>query len=289
MTHSFRHDQGTRVANRFFLLVCSFITAVIHLLAPLVAADKELPIRGEVFTIEDRTAFLILPENPDSAKPIAWVWYAPTLRGLPGQEEVWMMKQFLDAGIAIAGVDVGESYGSPEGRAIYSAFYKELVERRGLAQKACLLARSRGGLMLYNWAAENPMSVACIAGIYPVCNLSSYPGLSRACGAYGLSEDELKTQLPNHNPIDRLAALAEAKVPIFHIHGDSDKVVPLEANSGLLGQRYREIGGEITLKIIEGQGHNMWTGWFQDEDLVKFVIAHAKETRPAQAATDEIK
>jgi hypothetical protein len=55
--------------------------------------------------------------------------------------------------------------------AVFSALYDELAQKRGLAKNACLLARSRGGLMLYNWAAGNPDKVACIAGIYPVCNL----------------------------------------------------------------------------------------------------------------------
>ena len=127
--------------------------------------------------------------------------------------------------------------------------------------------------MLYNWAAENPQSVACIAGIYPVCNLTSYPGLRRACGAYGMSEQQLAARLADHNPVDRLKPLAEAKVPIFHIHGDSDKVVPLDQNSGLLALRYRKLGGRVTVKVVKGQGHNMWPGWFRDQNLVDFVIA----------------
>ena len=157
-----------------------------------------------------------------------WVWYAPTLRGLPGGAEKWMFERFLKAGIAIAGIDVGESYGSPKGRALYSALHKHLVEKHGLAKQACLLARSRGGLMLYSWAAENPDKVRCITGIYPVCNIASYPGLPRASGAYELTAEQLKAQLAKHNPIDRLAPLAKAKVPIFHIHGDMDRVVPLD-------------------------------------------------------------
>jgi hypothetical protein len=28
--------------------------------------------------------------------------------------------------------------------------------------------------------------------------------------------------------------------------------------------------------VIEGQGHNMWPGWFQCQELVDFVIAHAR-------------
>jgi fermentation-respiration switch protein FrsA (DUF1100 family) len=186
-----------------------------------------------------------------------------------------MFERFLKAGIAIAGVDVGESYGSPDGRRVYSALHQELAEKRGLAKKACLLARSRGGLMLYCWAAENPEKVRCIAGIYPVCNIASYPGLGRACKAYGMTKEQLAAKLSEHNPVDRLEPLARAKVPIFHIHGDKDRTVPLEANSGLVATRYKELAGTMTLEVVKGQGHNMWSGWFQSQNLVDFVIAHA--------------
>jgi len=236
---------------------------------------KKLPIAGEVFSIQGHTAFLILPSKPRVGKPIPWVWYAPTLRGLPATAEKWMFERFLKAGIAIAGVDVGESYGSPQGRAIYAALYQELVTKRGLDKQACLLARSRGGLMLYCWAAENPNKVKCITGIYPVCNIASYPGLKRASGAYGLTADGLKQQLNKHNPIARLAPLAKAKVPVFHIHGDVDRVVPLELNSGAVKKRYDQLGGIMTLEVVKGQGHNMWAGWFRSQNLVDFIVSHA--------------
>jgi len=106
---------------------------------------------------------------------------------VPEARESWMFERFLAAGIAVAGVDVGESYGSPQGRTGFSALYRELVEQRRFSRKPVLLARSRGGLVLYNWAAEHPESVSGIAGIYPVCNLRSWPSLDRACGAYGLT------------------------------------------------------------------------------------------------------
>ncbi|MDP6380740.1 MAG: hypothetical protein QF662_05290, partial [Phycisphaerae bacterium] len=47
--------------------------------------------------------------------------------------------QFLDAGVAVAGIDVGECYGSPEGRKYFSAFYKEVTAKRHFGAKACLL------------------------------------------------------------------------------------------------------------------------------------------------------
>ena len=237
---------------------------------------KQLPLDGEVFAVEGCTAFLLPPGPPALGRPRPWVWYAPTLEGLPGPEEGWMFRQFLDAGIAIAGIDVGESYGSPAGRQRYSALYAELTQKRGLASRACLLARSRGGLMLYNWAAEHPESVACLAGIYPVCKLLSYPGLQAACGAYGLSEAELAVQLTQHNPIERLEGLARAGAPLFHLHGDCDTVVPIEHNSAMVADRYRLLGGTMTLRLVEGQGHNYWPGWFECQELVDFVIARAR-------------
>lgn len=239
--------------------------------------EKDLPIPGEAFLVEGRPAFLISPAEVGSGPTAPWVWYAPTLPGLPGDAEKWMFRRFLDAGIAIAGIDVGESFGSPDGRRLFTALYEELT-RRGLAEKACLLARSRGGLMAYNWAVKHPSCVACVAGIYPVCSLSRYPGAERACAAYGLSEDEFRAQLAEHNPVERIMPLAAAGVPIFHIHGDSDTVVPLETNSGELARRYREHGGTMTLQVVEGGGHDMWEGWFQCEELVEFVIAHASRS-----------
>ena len=239
--------------------------------------------RGFEKTGSNEKTFLILPKQEVSGSVTPWVWYAPTLPGLPGPEEEWMFEKFVGAGMAIAGIDIGESHGNPEGRKLYSALYQELVATRGFSKRPCLLARSRGGLMLYNWAAEHPSSVACIAGIYPVCNLSSYPGLKQACGAYGMTEAQLAAKLAEHNPIDRVESLAKARVPILHIHGDRDTMVPLDRNSAELARRYRQLGGDMTLKVIEGRGHDMWSGWFQCQELVDFVIDHASKDSGASA------
>lgn len=233
--------------------------------------EKKLPLPGEVFAVQGRPAFLIPAKEIKGATTKPWVWYAPTLPGLPGTEERWMFEQFRDAGIAIAGIDVGESYGSPDGRALFTAFYTELTGKRGLSPKPVLLGRSRGGLMTLSWAAENADKVGGFAGIYPVCNVTSYPGIEKAAPAYKLTREELTSQLAQHNPVDRLDALARAKVPLFAIHGDVDKVVPLEQNSGLVKSRYEALGGAMELIIPAGQGHNMWKGFFECAELVAFV------------------
>jgi hypothetical protein len=236
------------------------------------------------FALGGNRAFVIQPTKaaPDGTKP--WLWYAPTFIGsLPDPSHTWMFEQFLAKGFAICGIEVGESYGNPNGRAAYTALYDHVTKTYGLSPKACLLPQSRGGLMLYNWAVEHPECVQCLGGIYTVCNLASYPGLGRACGAYGLTEAELKERLKEHNPIDRLAPLAKARVPILHLHGDSDGVVPLEANAGELVRRYRALGGPAELIVIKGKGHQVCDEFFHSPRLVAFFLALGR--LPGEGAT----
>ena len=250
-------------------------TQLLHGASVQSVPKKVLPLPGEVFLVDGHPAFLIPSKVHSASQAKPWVWYAPTLPGLPGKEEQWMFDQFLDAGIAIAGIDVGESYGSPAGRKLFTALHAEMTGKRGYSSKPVLLGRSRGGLMTLSWAAENTDKVAGFAGIYPVCNVASYPGVAKAAPAYGLTPEELKSQLKEHNPVDRLAPLARAGVPLFAIHGDADSVVPLAANSGLMKERYTALGGSVQLIVPPGQGHNMWPGFFRNPELVSFVKAHA--------------
>lgn len=225
------------------------------------------------FEVGSNQAFVILPPATSDDKPTPWVWYAPTLAGrLPDETHEWLFTRLLAAGFAIAGVDVGESYGNPEGRQQYDAFYKHVVAEHRLTPKACLVPQSRGGLMLYNWAAEHPHSVQCIGGIYTVCDVSSWPGLDKACAAYKMSPTELAKQLADHNPVDRLEPLVKAGVPILHVHGDSDTVVPIERNSGEVARRYRRMGGDARVVVIPGKGHEVCDEFFKNQELLDFLI-----------------
>lgn len=245
---------------------------------------KELILPGESFLVEGRPAFVLLPPEKKRVKPQPWVLYAPTLPGLPDQHEKWMHERFLDAGVAVAGIDVGEAYGGPKGKELFTAFHQEMTARRGYAPRPCLLGRSRGGLWTASWAADNPNKVAGLAGIYPVFDLRSYPGLAKAAPAYGLTAKELETRLGELNPIERIGVLAKARVPALLIHGDEDKVVPLKENSAEFVVRYKAEGAEGLVKLIvaKGQGHNYWEGFFRCQELIDFTIAQAragKETK----------
>jgi pimeloyl-ACP methyl ester carboxylesterase len=138
--------------------------------------------------------------------------------------------------------------------------------------------------MLYNWAADHAQEVQCIGGIYTVCDQSSWPGLEQSCAAYGMSASELAAHLKEHNPIDRLAPLAKAGVPILHLHGNADKVVPLERNSGELAKRYKELGGTMELITIDGKGHEVCPDFFHSQRLVDFFLSRGdrKAILPAE-------
>ena len=261
------------------LLITVFMSAAILNADPDLPATpkKDLPLPGETFLVKNSPAFVMLPSEDLRRKPQPWIWYAPTLPGLPDSHEKWMHEQFLAAGIAVAGIDVGESYGGPRGNALFTDFYREMTERRGFAAKPVLLGRSRGGLMICSWAVEHPDSVAGIAGIYPVFDLRTYPGLDKAAPAYGMTAEELREESTQYNPIERLERLAKARVPTFLIHGDADTVVPLKENSAEFVRRYEVAGAGQSVKLVvaTGQGHNYWEGFFRSQELVDFAIEHA--------------
>lgn len=215
--------------------------------------------------------FLIAPE--ERVRPTPWVWYAPHFDGvMPREIHAWICERLLAAGLAFAGVDVGESYGSPAGRQSYTSFLDAVAPTYGLAARPALLCQSRGGLMHYNWAVEHPDRVLRIAGIYPVCNLAAWPGAERAAPAYGMTPEQLQAALAEHNPIERLAPLATAQIPIFHVHGDADEVITLDHHSAELARRYRALGGPVELLIIPGAGHEEISAFFECPRLVEFLI-----------------
>ena len=75
------------------------------------------------------------------------------------------------------------------------------------------------------------------------------------------------------NPIDNLEPLAKAKIPLLHICGEADDVVPIEENTRLLERRYRELGGPITVIAKPGVGHHPHS-LADPAPIVAFVLAH---------------
>lgn len=233
--------------------------------------------KPESFEVNSHMAYVQSAPTPAPGKP--WIWYAPNVSGnfIILQHKMYT-DAFLQAGIAIASYDLGEVRGAPGSTAKFSHFYDAMV-KRGYATKPVLLGQSRGGLMTLAWACRNPDKVTAWAGIYPVCNLDSYPlrfSKKETLADFRMEEAQLRAKLEELNPISLLDGLAQKKVPLFSVHGDKDVTVPLEENTQLLQQRYQAAGGTCEVKIIPGRGHEVSPAFFQCQELIDFILKQAK-------------
>jgi len=257
----------------------SFLHRLLPVLAlavapPLGAQQENLPRRPETFAIEGHQAFVYAAPRPAEGKP--WLWYAPTLKGVSLAGRKLYFESFLGAGIAIAGFDLGEVRGSPASTARFTLFYDEMV-RRGFSPKPILLGQSRGGIMTLAWAFRHPDKVRAWVGIYPVCNLASWPlknSKAQTLADFALPEGKLAARLAEFNPVDNLKGLLQNKVPMFAVHGDSDVVVPYDDNTRILKERYEAGGGSFEVKVVPGEGHKVGPSFFECRELVDFVLKH---------------
>ena len=67
-------------------------------------------------------------------------------------------------------------------------------------------------------------------------------------------------------------------MPILHVHGDDDSVVPLDKNSRALIDRYRALAGPGELVVIPGKGHAELPEFFESERLLAFFLEHGKSS-----------
>ena len=236
-------------------------------------AQDNLPKKAETFDVGGNKAVVYAAPKPAEGKP--WVWYAPTLKeGVSLAGRPMYFEAFMKAGISIAGFDLGEVRGSPASTAKFTLFYDAMV-KRGFSARPILLGQSRGGMMTLAWAFRNPDKVKAWVGIYPVCNLASWPlnnSKPQTLADFAMTEPELVAKLSEFNPIDNLTGLAANKVPMFAVHGDNDVVVPYDLNTKLLKERYEASGGQISVKIIPGEGHKVGPSFFECQELIDFVL-----------------
>jgi len=229
------------------------------------------------FARRGRKCIVVAPKEPAPGKP--WIWRARFFGHEPQTDLA-----LLARGWHVAYCDVANLYGCPRAVAIWNDFYHYLTAEHAFARKVVLEGMSRGGLIIFNWAIANPEKVACIYADAPVCDFKSWPGGKgkgkgapgcwRACiRAYGL-KDEQEALDYRGNPIDNLAPLARAKVPILSICGGADNVVPVAENTAILAERYKKLGGPIQVIIKPGCGHHPHS--LKDPTpIVQFILAHA--------------
>ena len=229
------------------------------------------------FTCGGRAALLVCPVQPAAGRP--WIWRMEFFDHEPQADAALLAK-----GWHVAYLDVQNLYGGKTALDAMDAFHRRMTAGRGLAQKVVLEGFSRGGLFSLNWAARNPRKVSSIYNDAPVCDFRSWPlgsgkgkhspdDWARLLKSYGLTDAEARTGA--QSPINNLEPLAKARVPLLHVVGDADEVVPYDENTGLVEQKYAALGGEI--KVIHKPGVKHHPHSLPDPaPIVEFITAHFK-------------
>lgn len=183
------------------------------------------------FTFKDRQATIVVPKKAAKGNP--WIWRPAFFDAFPSVD-----KALLEKGFHIVYYDVTHLYGSPRAVSLGTKFYENMTDLYNLSEKVTLEGFSRGGLFVFNWAAQNTEKVACIYVDAPVCDVFSWPGRKNtALWNDLLKEWNLTDAGMEHfkgNPIDNLAPIAAAGIPIISVCGDSDQTVPYKENMDVL-------------------------------------------------------
>ena len=209
---------------------------------------------------------IVVPKQVAAGKP--WVWRARFF-DLEPTFDLAMLEQ----GYHVVYCDVIDLFGSPKAVKRWDDCYDTLRNEHHFAEKAVLAGMSRGGLIVYNWAIANPDKVAVIYGDAPAMDFKSFPTPwdSRVINAYEFESVE-EAFAYEGNPIDNLRPLAEAGIPIIHVVGDLDNIVPVADNTGPAEERYKAMGGEFV--VIHKPQAKHEHGLEDPTPLVEFVLKH---------------
>jgi sialidase-1 len=201
------------------------------------------------FKLDTFTAFYIKPQKAIAGNP--WVWRAHFPNWHTEMDSI-----LLEKGFHVAYINTNNLYGHSKAMMVWDNFYNYLVTEKGFAPKVALEGVSRGGLYVYGWAKRNPDKVSCIYTEAAVCDFTSWPGgknkgkgsandWKKLLNIYQLTEDQAINFADQ--PKDNLQTLAAFKVPILHVVGLKDSVVPAEENSFVLVNNYLRLGGQATI------------------------------------------
>ncbi|XOV93292.1 MAG: alpha/beta hydrolase family protein [Bacteroidota bacterium] len=231
----------------------------------------------KVFQFEGHEAKIVFPKEQNENS--YWIWRA-RFWGHEPQTDIAL----LELGFHVVYVDVANMFGNEEAVVLWDHFYDYCVKEYDLNPKVVLEGMSRGGLIIYNWASRNTDKVFSIYADAPVCDIKSWPGgMYEGKGsqeaweiclkAYGL--DSASVWDFKDLPIYNCVKVAQAGIPVIHVYGDSDEVVPHKENTAILAKNFKEAGGTIELIEKEGVGHHPHS--LEDpKPIVDFILRSVK-------------
>lgn len=230
------------------------------------------------FQVGDNACILIEPKVPAHGR--RWVWKAEFFQAFPAFDLA-----MLELGWWIGFIRVGNTFGCPDAMDRFDSFYEVMTGTCAFHSLPVLEGLSRGGLYAYNWAARDPSRVGLIYADNPVCDFNSWPGgkgiapgspsdWQQLLNSYHFASGEDALQWRG-NPIDHLEGLLCAGVPIAHVFGDADEVVPWEENTGVMATKAEEYGCPIHVVRKPGCRHHPH-GPDDPAGFADWVVEHAR-------------
>lgn len=224
--------------------------------------------------------YIVEPHQVAKGRP--WIWRA-RFWGHEPQTDI----DLLERGFHLTYCEVGDLFGSNEAVERWNEFYR-LAVKAGLSKKVVLEGMSRGGLIVYNWAVKNLDKVACIYADAPVMDLKSWP---MGQGKYVRSDNSTEVMLKAYgfaseqealawkgNPIDHAEAIAKANIPILHVVGDADVIVPVDENTSIFEQRLAEYGYKLNVIHKAGVGHHPHS-LNDPRQIVSFILKATNQSK----------
>jgi hypothetical protein len=184
---------------------------------------------------------IVVPKNPAAGKP--WVFRADAI-----DRNSTVNLALLAKGYHIVTPPITTQAGEVQEQ--WDETYKTMVDNGFSKMPAMEAAGAKGGEM-YAWAIANPDKVSSIYARDP----SMHSLMSKSA------------------PLDDLAPLARARVPILHDCGSLDPW--LDSQTRVVEKGYKELGGEIRVIVREGEGHFPLAP--QDpKAVVDFILSHQR-------------
>ncbi|MDP4212490.1 MAG: GDSL-type esterase/lipase family protein [Bacteroidota bacterium] len=269
--------------NRFLICLCLLTTMALNIRAQEITrvhTDQWNGFQRVRFSIGGHEAWYVKPDKPLPGNP--WIWRA----SFPDWHTE-MDSLLLSKGMYVVFINVDNQYGSPAAMQAWEQLYYYLTDSLSFAAKASVEGVSRGGLYVYAWAKRNPDKVNCIYNEAPVCDFKSWPGGKGKGGGDSASWKQLQQVFSmteeealafDDNPIDHLEGLASFKVPVLHVIGAFDKIVPSDENTFILARRYASFGGPVSIYPVtdgpqELSGHHFPIE--HAEQWANFILSHA--------------
>jgi len=195
---------------------------------------------------------VIVPKTPASGKP--WVFRADFVT-----RDAAVDLALLGQGFHVVTGPIPTDTDGPVLQQ-WNAVYKHLTDA-DLSKTPVLAGAGGAAGEAYAWAIENPDKVSCIYVENPI----------------------LRSHMTKAQPLDRLAALAKAGVPILHVCGSLDPW--LDSQTRAAERRYRELGGRFTVLVEDGKGH-FPTAPKDPKPVVDFILSRQPSERSGRRPRD---